>query len=101
MCQWIRTFLSPLYAYIENKPARKKNWGAIVRFELAICEVFINGPPFLTPSTFFGRRLKQKSILTRARALEPSGKGVIGWNSGVGVGGILVINRIACGYLAL
>ena len=40
-------------------------------------------------------------IYNDARPLAPPGKGVINWDSGVGICGILLINGVVCEYLAL
>ena len=88
---WLRPFLAGLYAFFENENGFKKDWQRIIDYELEIWELFLSEPWFHTPKTFLGNRLKFE-IFTDACAKSPFGSGSVNWTSGIGIGGILVVN---------
>ena len=67
------------------------DWREIVDYELKIWEVFLKYPRFITPKSFLGNRINLE-IYTDARAKSPFEKEGVNWGSGIGIGGILVIN---------
>ena len=62
----------------------------IADYEFKMCGIFLKSPRFPAPGTFLGNRLKV-GIYTGACAKSPFELGSINWESGIGIGGILVI----------
>ena len=91
MCPWLRPFLAGLYAFFENKNDFGEDWQRIIDYELGIWELFLGEPRFLAPKTFLGNRLKFE-IYAGACAKSPPESDSTNWNSGIGIGCILVIN---------
>ena len=73
------------------------NWQKIADYEFKIWEFFLKSPRFPAPETFLGNRIKVE-IYTGACAKSPFESGSINWESGVGIGGILVISGNVVGF---
>ena len=72
----------------------------IADYELEIWEVFLKYPRFITPKSFLGNRINLE-IYTDACAKSPFEKEDICWDSGIGIGGILIINGKAVEFFSL
>ena len=72
----------------------------IAEYELNIWELFLKSPLFLPQRGVLGSRLKIE-IYTDAFDRSPFQTTFINWESGIGSGGILVINYIAVEFFSL
>ena len=80
-----------MYDFFGNKSAYGENWHRIIDYGLKIWELFLKRPRFTAPKTFLGNRLKIE-IHTDAFGKSPFESDSINWTSGIGIGGILVID---------
>ena len=96
----LRPFLACLYAFFGNKNAYGENRHRIIYYELKIWELFLKYHRFITPESFLGDRLKIE-ISTDACASSPFESESINWASGIGIGGILVINGEVVEFFSL
>ena len=85
-----RDLSSPAFTIFGNKTL-SENWQHIAEYELRACGSFLGIPRFTDPGTFFGSRLKIE-IYTDASARSPFVEDSITWESGIGIGGVLVVS---------
>ena len=100
MCPWVRPFLAGLYDFFENRSEFAKIWQKIVACELKIWEIFLKSPRFPAPEAFLRNRLNVE-IYTDSCARSPFESESIIWDSGIGIGGILVTNGDIVEFFAL
>ena len=89
MFQWSRPFLDILYG-CRNKKFFSGTWQKNTSMGSGFWDL-LKLPRFLTPRSFLGNLLKIE-IYTDDCAMSPFGKGPISWESGICIGGTLVIN---------
>ena len=68
-----------------------ENWQPIADYELIACGPFLEIPPFISQGTFLLNRLKIE-FYADACDMSASGKDSADWESGIGIGGIIVVN---------
>ena len=76
--------------FLRKQKCVRGNWQKIIDCELKIWGLFLKYPRFITPKSFLRDRLKIQ-IYTDACAKPPFEKETINWPSGVGIGGILIV----------
>ena len=87
----VETFRRRPLCFFGNPKLFSENWQSIAEYELSARGLFLNIPRFTQPGTFLGDMLKIESYAD-ACDRSPFEKASINWGSGIGIGGILVIN---------